>query len=195
MARTAAVWKWDYSQTQMKQLVEYQRQTVTFTLRLYYLFQIFIHPFSQTICQGHGIATGEQECRYVYNKVLLRDSQLLPGHSRDVIPQAGPGLALWSRSRWLCLVHLQTEWPMRHPKQLPKPPQLASLHAEELPLCFVPLPDLSTNVKKISNETYFCCKQSCCRDGHWLIWRQPLVAIRSLRGLLPACFACKHSHY
>uniref|UniRef100_A0A8C4XBM0 Ig-like domain-containing protein n=1 Tax=Erpetoichthys calabaricus TaxID=27687 RepID=A0A8C4XBM0_ERPCA len=65
----------------------------------------------------------------------------LPGQSRDIVPPACPGSSPGPPPGWTCPEHLTREASRRHPDQMPEPPHLTPLDAEEQRLYSEPLPD------------------------------------------------------
>ena len=87
-------------------------------------------------CPGPGYE-GNSLNREIQTLLSPPISSTAPGDTKTC-----PRSALGSPPRWACLIHLPREMSRRCPDQMPEPPQLAPLNAEENQLYSEPLPDV-----------------------------------------------------
>ena len=69
------------------------------------------------------------------------DPEAFPGEPKDIVSPTCPGFSPGSPPSETCPEHLTREASRRHPNQMPEPPHLAPLDAEEQRFYSEPLPD------------------------------------------------------
>ncbi|XP_062311935.1 uncharacterized protein LOC134016604 [Osmerus eperlanus] len=117
----------------------------TFSIQSAYLPSI--HP-SSSACPGVG-SRGQQPKQGGpdfplpghFHQLFLGDPEAFPGQPRDIVPPACPGSSPGPLPSGTCPEHLTREASRWHPYQMPEPPQLAPLDAEEQRFYSEPLPD------------------------------------------------------
>ncbi|MED6242193.1 hypothetical protein ATANTOWER_001460 [Ataeniobius toweri] len=97
-------------------------------------------------------------------KLVQGNPKVLPGQPRNIVPPACPGSSSGPPPGETCPEHLTREASRRHPNQMPKPPQLASLDVEKQQLYSGSFPDdrASHPISKReprhhAEETHFGC--------------------------------------
>ncbi|MEQ2255512.1 hypothetical protein ILYODFUR_014673, partial [Ilyodon furcidens] len=74
-------------------------------------------------------------------QLLRGEPKAFPGQPRDIVPPACPGPSPGPPPGGTCLEHLAREASMKHPNQMPEPPQLAPLNVEKQRLYSESVPD------------------------------------------------------